>query len=85
MKVPEKYEAIKFLEGKRVYLRPIENEDLDLFYAKALWDKEVRRLTGTQVVFSRLGVQKWFENISEDSSRVDIIIFCRKMINLLEI
>ncbi|QBP40188.1 GNAT family N-acetyltransferase [Paenisporosarcina antarctica] len=74
MKDPEKYEAIKFLEGKRVYLRPIENEDLDLFYAKALWDKEVRRLTGTQVVFSRLGVQKWFENISEDSSRVDLII-----------
>ncbi len=58
MKDPQKYEAIKFLEGKRVYLRPIENEDLDLFYAKALWDKEVRRLTGTQTVFSRLGVQK---------------------------
>lgn len=70
----EQYEPIKFLEGERVYLRPIENEDLDFFYAKALWDKEGRRLTGTQTVFSRSGVQKWFENISTDSSRIDLII-----------
>lgn len=66
-------EPIKFLEGRRVYLRPIEKEDLDFFYT-TLWDKEGRRLTGTQTVFSRLGVQKWFEKISEDSSRIDLII-----------
>ena len=30
---------IKFIEGKRIYLRPIENSDLDLIYA-SLWDKK---------------------------------------------
>ncbi|MGE6204400.1 GNAT family N-acetyltransferase [Guptibacillus hwajinpoensis] len=65
---------IKFLEGKRVYLRPIENSDLDLFYTKALWDEEGRRLTGTQTVFSRVGVQNWFDRISVDSSRIDLIL-----------
>ncbi|MEN1970567.1 GNAT family protein [Lentibacillus sp. N15] len=74
MQRTEQYEPIKFLESKRVYLRPIENEDLDFFYAKALWDKEGRRLTGTQTIFSRSGVQKWFENISTDSSRMDLLI-----------
>ncbi|KGP72003.1 GNAT family N-acetyltransferase [Pontibacillus yanchengensis] len=65
---------IKFLEGNRVYLRPIEEEDLDLFYKKALWDKEGRKLTGTQAVFSRKGVQTWYERISTDDSRIDLII-----------
>lgn len=67
-------QVIKFLEGKRVYLRPVEESDLDLFYTKALWDKEGRRLTGTQGVFSRKGVQNWFESISSDSSRIDLIL-----------
>lgn len=64
---------IKFIEGKRIYLRPIENSDLDLIYA-SLWDKEGRRLTGTQTVFSRPGIQQWFEDVSEDDSRIDLII-----------
>lgn len=64
---------IKFLQGEKVYLRPIENEDLDLFY-KHLWNEEMRRLTGTQAVFSRAGVQKWFENNSLDSNRIDLVI-----------
>ncbi|MCT2537680.1 GNAT family N-acetyltransferase [Aquibacillus koreensis] len=65
---------IKFLESERIYLRPIENEDLDLFYAKALWDQEGRRLTGSQVVFTRRGVQNWFDRITTDSSRIDLLI-----------
>ncbi|MBP1950802.1 GNAT family N-acetyltransferase [Virgibacillus litoralis] len=74
MKKMEQKQEIKFLEDKRVYLRPVESKDLDIFYVKSLWDKEGRRLTGTQTVFSRLGVQNWFENISTDSSRIDLII-----------
>ncbi|MBP1950952.1 GNAT family N-acetyltransferase [Virgibacillus litoralis] len=74
MKKMEQKQEIKFLEGERVYLRPVESEDLEIFYVKSLWDKEGRRLTGTQTVFSRLGVQSWFENISTDSSRIDLII-----------
>ncbi|WP_240339673.1 GNAT family N-acetyltransferase [Halobacillus ihumii] len=70
----EQADHIKFLEGDRLYLRPIEQEDLDLFYKKALWDKEGRRLTGTQAVFSRAGVQNWFDRNSTDSSRIDLVI-----------
>ncbi|MFD2923617.1 GNAT family N-acetyltransferase [Halobacillus naozhouensis] len=69
---------IKFLEGNRLYLRPIEQEDLDLFYRKALWDEEGRRLTGTQAVFSRAGVQNWFERNSTDSSRIDLVVCLQK-------
>lgn len=65
---------IKFLESGRVYLRPIEESDLDFFYANSLWDKEGRRLTGTQTVFTRIGVQQWFETISTDPSRIDLIL-----------
>ncbi|WP_270181061.1 GNAT family N-acetyltransferase [Alkalihalobacillus sp. CinArs1] len=66
-------ENIKFLEADRVYLRPIEQEDLDTFYAKALWDPEGRKLTGTQVVFSRQGVQSWYDRIVMDQSRIDLV------------
>ncbi|MGR9049814.1 GNAT family N-acetyltransferase [Halobacillus faecis] len=67
-------DMIKLLEDDRVYLRPLEQEDLDLFYTKALWDREGRRLTGTQTVFSRNGVQNWFDRISMDDSRIDLVI-----------
>lgn len=67
-------ETIKFLESQRIFLRPIENEDLDMYYKKALWDKESRFFTGTQVVFSRAGVQRWFDHINTDSSRIDLLI-----------
>ena len=73
MKEKAQEQVIKFLEGERVYLRPIENEDMDLLY-NSLWHKEGRRLTGTQTVFSRTGVQQFFENVSADSSRIDLLI-----------
>lgn len=65
---------IKLLNGERVYLRPLEASDLDSFYANALWNKEIRRLTGTQAVFSRQGLQNWFERNSTDESRIDLLI-----------
>ncbi|MGP4061860.1 GNAT family N-acetyltransferase [Halobacillus sp. H74] len=68
------HQPIKFLAGNRVYLRPIESEDLDFFYRNALWDKEGRRLTGTQAVFTRSAVQDWFDRISKDASRIDLVI-----------
>ncbi|WP_181350873.1 GNAT family N-acetyltransferase [Thalassobacillus sp. CUG 92003] len=78
MSETERSQPIKFLEGPRVYLRPIEQADLDFFYQHALWDKEGRRLTGTQAVFSRSGVQNWFERISTDASRIDLVICLQK-------
>lgn len=74
MKQVEQQSEVKFLEGKRVYLRPMEKEDLDFFYTHALWDKEGRKLTGTQKVFSRQGVHNWFETNSTDDTRIDLII-----------
>ena len=71
-------QKIKFLEDKRVYLRPIQQEDLDFFYTRALWDKEGRKLTGTQAVFTRKGVQRWFDRISDDDTRMDLIICLQK-------
>lgn len=68
-----KDKAIKFLEEKRVFLRPLEQEDLDFLYTN-LWHQESRRLTGTQTIFSKQGVQTWFENVSSDSSRMDLVI-----------
>lgn len=64
---------IKFVKGKRVYLRPVEREDLDFIYA-AFWCEEGRRLTGTQTVYNRNSIQNWFETISTDNSRIDLII-----------
>ncbi|MCD5323376.1 MULTISPECIES: GNAT family N-acetyltransferase [Pontibacillus] len=66
--------TIRFLESKRVFLRPIEEADLDLFYNQGLWDSEVRRLTGTQAFFNRKSVKQWFEKIGEDSNRIDLLI-----------
>ncbi|PYZ93363.1 hypothetical protein CR194_09240 [Salipaludibacillus keqinensis] len=70
----EQYKPIKFLENKRVYLRPIEDKDVDAFFFQSLWDSEFRRLTGTKAVFTRSAVQKHFETIASDSSRIDLII-----------
>ena len=69
---------IKFLQDERIYLRPVEQDDLDIFYTRAMWDSETRKLTGTQVVFSRNGVQSWFDRISIDQSRVDLVICLQK-------
>lgn len=67
-------EAIKFLESKRVFLRPIEKEDIDIIYRHTLWEKEGRRLTGTKDVFTYTKVQQFYENAAVDSSRMDLLI-----------
>lgn len=37
----------RLLEGSRVYLRPVNVEDTELYY-NTLFHQDVRRLTGTQ-------------------------------------
>ncbi|GLI05476.1 aminoglycoside N(6')-acetyltransferase [Paenibacillus tyrfis] len=70
----EEQGVIKILEGKHIYLRPIEMDDLDDYYAY-LSDPTTSRFTGTQKVFSRQTAANWIENISKpDSSRVDLMI-----------
>ncbi|WP_088831942.1 GNAT family N-acetyltransferase [Paenibacillus tyrfis] len=66
--------AVKILEGKQIYLRPIEIDDLDDYYVY-LSDPTTSRFTGSQKVFSKQTAASWIENISKlDSSRVDLMI-----------
>jgi RimJ/RimL family protein N-acetyltransferase len=65
--------TIKFLQGEKVYLRPFEKEDVEALYT-SLFDPEVRRLTGTQKVFSHLEIEQYLERISLDNNRVDLLI-----------
>lgn len=64
---------VRFLEGKQVYLRPIELADTDWYFAN-LYDKDTRRLTGTQKHFSREQIARYIEGKSQDSSSVLLLI-----------
>ncbi|MFS0918890.1 GNAT family N-acetyltransferase [Brevibacillus sp. 179-C 1.1 NHS] len=65
--------AVRFLEGERVYLRPIGTEDTELYF-RSLFNKETRRLTGTQKHFTREQIQQYIENKGQDSSSVLLLI-----------
>jgi RimJ/RimL family protein N-acetyltransferase len=66
--------TIKFLEGDRIYLRPVEAEDLDAYYT-FLMDPEMNKWTGTQTVFSKHSAANWIERIATPSEeRVDLMI-----------
>ncbi|WP_429841315.1 GNAT family N-acetyltransferase [Brevibacillus sp. FIR094] len=65
--------AVRFLEGERVFLRPIGTEDTELYF-RSLFNKETRMLTGTQKHFTREQIQQYIENKSQDSSSVLLLI-----------
>ncbi|HET7615809.1 MAG TPA: GNAT family protein, partial [Bacillales bacterium] len=54
-------------------LRPLEREDLRTLYEN-LWDAEGRRLTGTQETFTMARLENFFERVSLDSARIDLLI-----------
>lgn len=60
---------LRLLQGKKVYLRPVEVEDAMMYYS-TMNDPEMRRLTGTQAVFSLAGVQSYLERKATDASSV---------------
>ena len=64
---------VRFLEGKRVYLRPIGQEDSE-FYYRSLYSKETRKLTGTQKHYTREQIQQYIESKGQDSSSVLLLI-----------
>ena len=68
-----KLPAIKFLEGKRVYLRPYQPEDIELVY-RSTYQTESRKLTGTQRLFSSTQIEQFTEKAASDNSRVDLVI-----------
>lgn len=64
-----KNNQVGFLTGNKVYLRPIEKEDLKQLY---VWfnDAEIRRLTGEVLPTSQMGMEEFLTKIQNDSSRV---------------
>ncbi len=59
----------RFLSGSRVYLRPVEKEDLPQFY---IWfnDPELRGLTGEVYPTSQAGMEEFYNKIQADPHRV---------------
>ncbi|MBO9597782.1 MAG: GNAT family N-acetyltransferase [Cohnella sp.] len=64
---------VRFLEGTKVYLRPIELADTDWYFA-SLYDKNTRKFTGTQKHYSREQIARYIEGKSQDSSSVLLLI-----------
>ncbi|USG64964.1 GNAT family N-acetyltransferase [Brevibacillus ruminantium] len=68
---------VRFLEGERVYLRPIELADTDLYF-RTLFHPEARRLTGTQNSFTREQIHRYIDAKSQDSSSLLLLIALRE-------
>lgn len=64
---------VRFLEGDRLYLRPIGQEDAEGYF-RMLFNPEVRRLTGTQHSFTLDGIRRYIEGKSADESTVLLLI-----------
>lgn len=62
-----------FLIGQRVYLRPLEREDL-LLVRRWANDPEIRRLTGEVNPMSRAGADEFLERVKNDRDRVWFIV-----------
>ena len=63
----------RILESENVYLRPVEQEDMERMY-EAQQNAEIRRLTGSKDVFSRDDIDQYYERIRSDENRVDFAI-----------
>jgi diamine N-acetyltransferase len=66
-----------FLVGKRVYLRPLEREDLAAIRRWAN-DPEVRGLTGEATPMSEAGADEFLERVRHESDRVWFIVALRE-------
>jgi diamine N-acetyltransferase len=66
-------DRIAFLTGERVYLRPIEPEDLPLI-RKWANDPEIRRLTGAVSPLSQAAAEDFLERVRGDEKRVWFVV-----------
>lgn len=62
--------------GEFVYLRPIDEGDLETIFLGASEDEEGRRLTGTRQIFTRESVEAAYRRFWQDPDRVDMAV-CR--------
>jgi RimJ/RimL family protein N-acetyltransferase len=69
----EKSNAVVFLSGEKVFLRPLEREDLP---ALRRWvnDPEIRGITGETAPMSAAGAEAYYEKVQGDRDRVWFVI-----------
>ncbi|MDZ5474196.1 GNAT family protein [Bacillus sp. 31A1R] len=68
---------VRFLEGERVYLRPISLEDTETYF-QMLYDPETRLLTGTQRTWTKEQITRYLDGKAGDSSSVLLLIGLRE-------
>ncbi len=68
----------KFLVGERVYLRPVEHDDL-VHIRKWANDPGIRRLTGEVTPMTPAGAERFYEKVQNDEDRVWFIISLREI------
>lgn len=68
---------VRFLQGEKVYLRPIGAEDMELYF-RMLFQAETRKLTGTQKSFTLRQIEQYIEGKDTDSSSVLLLIALQK-------
>lgn len=66
-----------FLIGERVYLRPLERDDL-AYIRKWSNDPEIRRLTGEVRPMTHAGVEAFWEKVQNDQDRVWFAVVLRE-------
>jgi len=64
---------VRFLEGTKVYLRPVNSADTEAYY-QLLHDADMLRLTGTQHHFTREQIERYIDSKSQDSSSILLLI-----------
>ncbi|TLS53956.1 GNAT family N-acetyltransferase [Paenibacillus antri] len=69
----ERARPARFLRGENVYLRPIEAEDAE-WYFQSLYDDENRKLTGTQLHYTREQIANYIAGKAQDRSGVLLLI-----------
>ena len=67
-------QPIKYLQGEKVYLRPLEPHDVDEMYESINNDVETRRLTGVQRTFTRAQIDSYIGGLASDNSRAQFAI-----------
>ncbi|MFE8702967.1 GNAT family N-acetyltransferase [Cytobacillus sp. FJAT-54145] len=68
---------VRFLEGNRVYLRPLSLDDTELYF-ETLYHPQTRMLTGTQKVFTKEQIHRYIEGKASDSTSVLLLIALRE-------
>ncbi|MBU5484484.1 GNAT family N-acetyltransferase [Clostridium sp. MSJ-11] len=67
------------LKGNLIYLKKLDKEYLEQYWENlSNCSIEATVFTGTQQVFSKSDIERYLEDISEDRSRIDFLIFSKE-------